>query len=353
MHQLNEFVFGWRGFLVGNRRSWHAHHRWGVTGFRGGSLVARESVQAGQLRRVAGLLTELFARGGTVWSFGMGHRGDPAWGLIRPAWRPGVLSNCFFSRLKRTHFVRRLARVFHVRHPRRRSELTTRWVRLRDRAGLARPGGAARVVGFTGALTRLVRGSSLDGVAPVKSPRAARRRTRWFRSWWAAAPGTPPTAAAGRHPWAVPARRVYSPAARAVRHAQSARLGRRRVTRASYRPGVTSSTSPVVRSGAVVPGRGVGRYQRWPVAFPAAVTAGGLTLLKTTLLNEVNSAGLLFVRFGGVDFVPRAGLFEVYWNPRTAAVGGVPGWTNDLFVRAARSGLFRTCWRRLARLAER
>ena len=351
MHQLNEFVSGWRGFLVGNRRSWHAHHRWGVTGFRGGHLVARESVQAGQLRRVAGLLTEVFARGGTVWSFGMGHRGDPAWGLVRPAWRPGVLSNCFFSRLKRTHFVRRLARVFHVRPRRRRSELSTRWVRLRERGGLPRNGFAVRT-GFTGALTRLVRGSSLALAAPVRSPRTARLRTRWFRSWWAAAPGAPPIPG-GRHPWAVPARRVYSPAARAIRHAQAVRTGRRRPAGMTRRGGVARTARRLTPAGVSVPHRGGGRHQRWPVAFPAVVLAGGLTLLKTTLLNEVNSAGLLFVRFGGVDFAPRSGLFEVYWNPRAAAVGGVPGWTDDLFVRAVRAGLFRTCWRRLARLAER
>lgn len=83
------------------------------------------------------------------------------------------------------------------------------------------------------------------------------------------------------------------------------------------------------------------------------VVTSGTTLLKSTLLNEVNAAGLPFVRFGGVDLVPRAALFEVYWNGTAPAGAGLPGWLNDLFVRSGRAGLFRTCWRRLTRLAER
>lgn len=352
MFQLNEFVFGWRGFLIGSRRNWHAHHRWGVTGFRGGTLVAREATQTDQLRRCAGLLTDVFSRGGTIWSFGMGHRADPPWGRVRPAWRPGVLSNCFFSRLRKTHFVRRLTRVFYVRRLRRKNELTTRWVRLRERGGLPRPGVDARVVSFTRSLRRLVQGSSFPDLAPTKSPAAARRRTRWFRTWWTTA-ATFSHPRVGVHLRAISARAVYPLAARVVRHAVATRRGRPRGNPRRWRRGLSRPTVPEVSPGEAVPHRGVNQHQRWPVAFPSVVMAGGLTLLKTTLLNEVDSAGLLFVRFGGVDFVPRATLFEVYWNPRATAAAGVPAWTTDLFVRAARAGLFRTCWRRLTRLAER
>lgn len=349
---MTDFVVGWRGFLVGNRRDWHAHHRWGVSGFRGGTLLVRRAVQLGQLRAAAGVLADVFARGGSVWLFGGAVRGNPAWGRVRPEWRPGALSNYFFARLKRTHFVRRLSGVFYpTREVRRRTGLATRWLRRRREGHLA--GYPVRHAGFTRVLARLTTGAVTSGpVGYVRAPRGGRRRTRWVRAWWVRTGGPAPRR--GGHPGGVPPGRVIAPAARAVRHAQAVRTGRVRPERAYLRGGVTRPDRPVsARTGRPVPARGVRRHQRWPLGFPSVVVTSGTTLLKSTLLNEVNAAGLPFVRFGGVDLVPRSALFEVYWNGTAPAGAGLPGWLNDLFVRSGRAGLFRTCWRRLTRLAER
>lgn len=75
--------------------------------------------------------------------------------------------------------------------------------------------------------------------------------------------------------------------------------------------------------------------------------------MKATLLNEVNATGVVLVRFGGVDFVPRRGPVEVYWNNSAASLDGLPDLLTDLHTRSVRAGLFRVCWRRLARLAKR
>jgi len=94
--ELNFFVQGWRGFLVGQPRGWHAHHRSEAQGHREGWILPRETLQVGQLRRAASLTVELLARGGRLWGFGFGGGVQTSGFTWWARAVPGVLSNSFF-----------------------------------------------------------------------------------------------------------------------------------------------------------------------------------------------------------------------------------------------------------------
>ena len=327
--------------------------------------MVRPAVQAGQLRRWAGLMVDVFARAGSAWVFGFGSPGPTRWGVIRLDWRPGRLSNYFFFRLQRARFVARSGRVWSprpARRRRRRRRLGGRLVRLVNRR-VQRPRWDPRRVRrvrptrmAAHAYARFTRAGRHGWAAPGRTPQWGRPRTRRFRRWWCYTTGLRPRRGR-RGPG------VGRAAARGGRFVLGrwARLRRRRRVRPTRRP-----TPRVDHPGWAVPapippgGRGVrvrtrrvGRHARWAHPFPTVVLLGGVTLLKATLLNEVNATGVVLVRFGGIDFVPRAGPVEVYWNDSAASLDGLPGLLTDLHTRAVRTGLFRTCWRRLARLAKR
>lgn len=77
------------------------------------------------------------------------------------------------------------------------------------------------------------------------------------------------------------------------------------------------------------------------------VGAGGLSLLGATLLHEVNSSGLPFVHFVGLDFQPGTTPFQVHWSQTGAALQGVKFLLLTLAGTAHRGGLLRTLWWRL------
>ena len=136
---LDELVVGWRGFLVGKRRNWHSHYRVFLSGHREGFLVIDSVVLVSQLKKVAGLLVEVYSRGGLTWGFGLlGGSASFKGGRWFTRWVPGTLSNFFFARMKRVPLIRKLSRL--ILGPRRRRRrrrrrfqrrLTFRWRRLR------------------------------------------------------------------------------------------------------------------------------------------------------------------------------------------------------------------------------
>jgi len=197
-YEINLFLCGWRGFLVGTRRAWHAHQRSRLVGFRGTTVVAAPGEQLRGVKKLTTTVEAVLTRGGLVWGFGLG--GAPRgvqWGRLYPTWRPGTLSNHFYVRLRKTHLLHRLTRVFTPpprRGRRRGTRLVLRWGRLR-RGGDLPPG---VVPGFQ-KLAPLV-GLSTRGVAlvvspggPTRVPQEGHLRGGWLRRWWGVTPGVEKT----------------------------------------------------------------------------------------------------------------------------------------------------------------
>jgi len=161
LNELNFFVQGWRGFLVGQTRGWHAHHRSEAQGHRAGWLVPRETLQVAQLRRATSFTVEMLSRGGQLWGFGFGGLEEQTSGLTWWARAtPGVLSNSFFARARRIPALRQLRRLILLRY--RRRKVRPRIKRRSRRVGLSRRrGGLPLFLGRARLLRRVTRLTAL------------------------------------------------------------------------------------------------------------------------------------------------------------------------------------------------
>lgn len=389
--QLSFFLLSWRGFLLEGRRHWHAHHRFTVVGARAGYLLASSSSHLHQLTRVARLVHVFFQRGGTVWGFGFVARPQRYhWGRLYGGWRPGVLSNYFFVRIRRVHFARSVttqvrARHVGIRRPRRAPPLGTRWGRLRQKgslpASLYAPGRQRRtalLIGYARVLTLFTRaGLATSGTrfrnwqvatSWAASPRTARLQTRHFRRWWRTAQRVAglvctPQETSWFHSTGmtgVAEKQVRSFFAHVVTHRQRGRTQRVsphlmirrsltwRTAQNLKKTEFTSTpkTSPAGRHRSSLP-RVVARHSSWPSSFPAGVVAGGLTLVGSNLVHEVNSAGVPLLHFGGSSFLTYATVWHVTWNQQPGSLHGVKYLLLELSGLAHRAGLLRIIWRRL------
>lgn len=390
--QLSFFLLSWRGFLLEGRRHWHAHHRFTVVGARAGYLLASSSSHLYQLTRVARLVHVFFQRGGTVWGFGFVDRPQRYhWGRLYAGWRPGVLSNYFFVRIRRVHFARRVASAVRVRHAgvlrRLRSfRLGTRWGRLRRTGslpmGLYAPSrqrraallsGYARVLGLFSRAGLATSGASFRNwqvtTSWAASPRAARLQTRYFRRWWRIAQRVARMVRTSSgvtwfHPTGMTGlaeKRVRFFFAHVLTHRQRGRAQRVHPLLATRRflarttsphlkklePRPRPTTLPRGRRRSTLP-RVVARHSSWPSSFPAGVVAGGLTLVGSNLIHEVNSAGVPLLHFGGSSFLTYATVWHVTWNQQPASLHGVKYLLLELWGVAYRAGLLRVVWRRLS-----
>lgn len=369
--ETQTFLWSWRGFLVGTRRSWHAHQRVYLEGYRENYLVAHRPTQLYQLRRAAGLLVHLFGRGGLAWGFNLTPTHEASlWGTSFSGWRPGVLTNSFGFRLRRVHLARRLRRTLYDRRgsPTRRVRLARRWGRLRGERRLGWSVYASqaqrktiRQTGLSKEVTLLGGGGLQRGASCWsfrRQPREGYIRAGWLRPWWSVTTRTyvvgstrPPRVG----PRGLSRTRLLARFSRTVNKVH--RRGRTswrgsRVVRgdgADRGPRTTPrwKVVPDPTRGVVRPTRRVGRHQWWPFFFPAVVVTGPLSLLESSILGEASVAGTPVVTFGGADLVPRVSLFPVLWNPAAVTDGGVSGWIDYLHDRSIRAGLFRTLWFRL------
>jgi len=326
-YEINLFLCGWRGFLVGTRRAWHAHQRSRLVGFRGTTVVAAPGEQLRGVKKLTTTVEAVLTRGGLVWGFGLGgaHRGVQ-WGRLYPTWRPGTLSNHFYVRLRKTHLLHRLTRVFTPpsrRGRRRGTRLVLRWGRLR-RGGDLPPG---VVPGFQ-KLAPLV-GLSTRGVAlvvspggPTRVPQEGHLRGGWLRRWWGVTPGAEKTLGGKFRPplgggWTSDGTAAFT-----------------RVVAQGLQRRNTRVVSPV----------GGSRFQRWPQPFPSLLLGGGASPWGTTLLNEATSCGVLLIRLEGSEATPGG----VLWNQDPRSLTGVVTLVDHLWGRSFRVALLRTLWGRLS-----
>lgn len=383
LQEVNFFIQGWRGFLVGQRRGWHAHHRWGVQASRGGYLLPRLGLQGLQLRRVASFVVELLSRGGHLWGFGFPGRPVSRGGLTWwTQWTPGTLSNSFFARAGRVHLVRQLRRLIMLR-PRkrklsRRRKNRRRWskvINLRRREGLLQ---SSLLRG--GYLRRLFHRTHL-GEAFTRAGRVLRVGTTWpdlvprrggSRGWaqvmghrW----GTPRRGVPTRGGW-----RMWSPLrviTKVSRSIRSAQLRRKQRPQPRIYRGVFSGVSRVSLGLPLIltppqrnPTRGNhrGRRRRYPQlgirpgwVHPAGMGSGlptGVIItaeVGVTLQREATRVGTPAIIIGSLDTVD-PGLIPLWWN--SAGVEGPRRLLTKLDGLAQRKGLFGFFWNRLACLAE-
>ena len=382
--EVNLFFYGWRGFLLGTRRAWHAHEQ-NLAGHRQGFLVGNLLFQTLQLRRAVSLMGETFARGGQPWGFGFGFltRVTP-WGALYSKWRPGTLSNHFLVRIRRVHLLRRLRPLFgsrRARRRRRRARLVRRWTRLYRRGQLPPSGYLGRVLqkkfilgGLARRLFNLVKNSNQNGGSHNETqPREGFVRLRGGRAWWRANPGLTRLSRGQLFFPRVGPRGVPHGGLRVLFQQVLVRRAHQRVWRVkTNQNGSYSSSSrltPVgsffrplrnqpslinprgVRRGRRPRGwspRGVQKHQGQPFWFPSLVLGGGFTLLGSTLLEEVSSLGVPLVYFGGgVTSSVRAGLLPVGWNSSFRSLEGVIRLVEALHTRGTTRGVWRTLWRRL------
>jgi len=366
-YEINLFLCGWRGFLVGTRRAWHAHQRSRLVGFRGTTVVAAPGEQLRGVKKLTTTVEAVLTRGGLVWGFGLG--GAPRgvqWGRLYPTWRPGTLSNHFYVRLRKTHLLHRLTRVFTPpprRGRRRGTRLVLRWGRLR-RGGDLPPG---VVPGFQ-KLAPLV-GLSTRGVAlvvspggPTRVPQEGHLRGGWLRRWWGVTPGVEKTLGGKFRPplgggWTSDGTAAFTRVVAQGLQRRNTRVVTPRGGKLS--PGVQHFGTP----GGVHPHtgdhpRGVARkrhrrgwspvggsrFQRWPQPFPSLLLGGGASPWGTTLLNEATSCGVLLIRLEGSEATPGG----VLWNQDPRSLTGVVTLVDHLWGRSFRVALLRTLWGRLS-----
>lgn len=375
--ELNFFVQGWRGFLVGQPRGWHAHHRGEAQGHREGWILPRETLQVSQLRRATSLTVELLARGGRVWGFGFGEGTQTAgfvwWGRATP----GVLSNSFFSRVRRLPAVQQLRRLILLR-PRRR-KVRPRVERRSRRVGLSRRGGTlglwlgrahliSRVLRFRFwryHLGRVFKAQTRGLLFPDLIDRACATR-----------PGMRPRSCPGPRVFCSRGGgwRLWSPRKVILSfQKQITRAHQRRVLRSTLSSstkkvlGFTSSLnfsfnkdqtffSPRFYRGHLRGGRRrqprLKNRSRWgtlPQGLPTVVLLGGSA--GQTLHREVTRGGTPLILVGEIEIVPSVGsLYPVWWN-NLSLEGPRHLWSHTEGL-AHRSNLFRLFWNRLACLAE-
>jgi len=368
--EAQTFLWSWRGFLVGTRRSWHAHQRVHLEGYRENYLVGKHSTQLYQLRRAAGLLVHLFGRGGLAWGFNLTTSHEfLSWGTVYSGWRPGILTNSFGFRLRRVHSARRLRRTLNQRRvsPTRRARLARRWGRLRGSRRLGWSVCASRVqrkmirqTGLSKEVTLLGGGGIQRGASCWsfrRQPREGYIRAGWLRPWWSV---TTRTYVTGKTQPPRPGVRGLGSTRLLARFSRTVNKVHRR-SRAPWRtprvtpsgvtrgfrssPGWTACSDPSRRS--IRPVRRSGQHQRRFFFVPAVVLNGPLSLVECSILGEASVAGTPVVTFGGADLVPRVSLFPVLWNTTTVVDGGILGWLENLHGRSVRVGLFRTLWSRL------
>lgn len=373
--QLNYFIQGWRGFLLGQRRGWHAHHRLSVQGVRSGYLVSRPGLQLIQLRRVCSFMVEVLSRGGKIWGFGFPGQGGAKEGILWwPYWEPGTLSNSFFAREGRVHLIRHLRRLVMLR-PRRRKFRRQRKFRRRrnfkiwskrrrtgtfslsilNRKPLRR---ALQKIHLRAALLQGLRTFQTGGWWPDLVPQGKRWPIRLHRR----RSGTFP----GRGGWQLwNSNRLRVSFSRSIRAGQLRRTRRCRSTfKSSWSTGL-SLTSRVLKTtpaGVVLPTRGVlrGRRRRRP-GLPHCRQWGSNPGLPTVVvLTEFSGAGTLYrealrvgvplVVVGSARINPVVSVCPLWWNP--TAVEGPRRLINQLTGLAQRRGLFTVLWLRLSCLAE-
>lgn len=371
--EINYFIQGWRGFLLGQRRGWHAHHRGNVQGVRSGYLVSRPGLQLIQLRRVSSFVVEVLSRGGKIWGFGFPGRGGAKEGILWwPRWAPGTLSNSFFARASRVHLVKRLRRLIILRPRRRKIAKRRLWSRPVKIWGQHRRKGTFPLSNLKQKPLRRVlqklylRAALLQGI-----------RTFQMGGWWpdlVPRGGKWPISLRHRRPGHFPPRggwrlwdtkRVKEAFTRSIRADQLRRTRRPQDTfLTNWSSGVTlakrfSKTTP---AGVVLPTRGVlkGRRRRRPGLVhlrrwrsnPGLPTVVVLTEFKGagTLYREASRAGVPLVVVGSTQVNPVVSICPLWWNP--TAVEGPRRLLNQLTGLAQRTGLFTLLWSRLSCLAE-
>lgn len=391
--EVSFFLLSWRGFLLEGRRNWHAHHRGGVLGVRAGYLLASPEDHHYHLTRVTRLVNCLFQRGATVWGFGfVNQRQTYQWGRLFAGWRPGVLSNYFFVRVRRVHFARRVITAVRPRYKGRRRRrqsysLAIRWARLHQRGSLPtqvytsrlrrRAGLLKGYACVAGTFTRLAFASNVTFLRNWQavsswgaSPWESRLRLRYLHTWWRTAQKY--TAAVRSHQainWfprgglqTVVLTKLGEAFATAVVTRQRQRsyrlvtpkwniwggtgccatINRQATLSQAYR---RKLTHPSGRRRSLV--QVAARHIGWPSNFPGAVVAGGLTLVGSNLVHEVNGGGLPLLHFGGTSFVPTASVWHVNWNQQSSSLHGVKYLLITLWGIAYRAGVLRVVWRRL------
>ena len=377
--ELNFFVQGWRGFLVGQPRGWHAHHRSEAQGHREGWILPRETLQVGQLRRAASLTVELLARGGRLWGFGFGGGVQTSGFTWWARAVPGVLSNSFFARLRRLPSVRQLRRLILLR-PRRR-KVRPRVKRRSRRVGHHRRRGTLGVhLGRARLVTRVVRfrvwgqhlrrglktqlrGSRFPDLVDKNRSTRAGYQPRSL-SFFSRRPRHPRGPRGGWRVWAP--RKVIQAIRKQITQAHRRRLTRPSgLVRRGWSPGLSGGTKPPRRVSFLSPRfyrgyhRGGRRRQprlrlrpRWgtpPPGLPTGVLLGGPA--GQTLHREVTRGGTPLILVSEIEVVPGVGSFyPVWWN--NASLEGPRHLWSHLEALAHRGGLFRLLWTRLTCLAE-
>lgn len=374
--QTNFFIQGWRGFLLGRRRGWHAHHRIGIQGVRSGYLVCRPGLQLVQLRRVASFVVEVFSRGGSIWGFGFPGLGGSRKGIQWwPEWKPGILSNSFFTRVARIQRVRQLRRLVMLR-PRRRKVLRRR--KFRRRRNFKIWSQRRREGRFS---LSILKRKPLRRAFQKLSVRAALiQGIRDFQSGWAGGDLLPrgsklSVSVPHRPPGFFPVRggfRLWNSTRLRVSFNRSVRAGQLRRTRRCqaaapsprWSPGV-GLTNPVPKTtpaGAIFPTRGIlkGHRRRRPGLFHRrrwCVNPGLPTVILLaefggagTIYRESLQAGVPLVVVGSARVNPTVSVCPLWWNP--TALEGPRRLLNQLPNLAQRVGLFTMLWSRLSCLAE-
>lgn len=376
--ELNFFIQGWRGFLVGQTRGWHAHHRSEAQGSRGGWILPRETLQTAQLRRASALTVELLSRGGRLWGFGFGGGGEATPGLTWWArTTPGILSNSFFARARRIPSVRQLRRLILLRRRRRkvrpRIKRRSRRVGIQRRKGLlglflSRASLLRRITRFSYLAYHLRRGikAQLFGTRfPDLMGKASfvrlgfHPRRGWPRFVQKSRRG-------GYRVWS--SRKIVQNLSQNIVQAQRRRttregifLQRVRITPGAALKKVSPRESISVFSPRWYRGhlRGGRRRQprlrfrpRWgtlPPGLPTGVLLGGSA--GQTLHREVTRGGTPLILVGGIEIVPEVGsLYPVWWNINS--LQGPRYLWSHLEGLSHRGGLFRLLWNRLTCLAE-
>lgn len=380
--ELNFFVQGWRGFLVGQPRGWHAHHRSEAQGHREGWILPRETLQVSQLRRATSLTVELLSRGGRVWGFGFGGGTQTAGFVWWDRATPGVLSNSFFSRLRRLPAVQQLRRLILLR-PRRR-KVRPRVKRRSRRVGLSRRRGTLKLwLGRAHLISRTLRfrfwgyhlhrarktqiqGSLFPDL--TERTRSTRPGLRLRSPVGGARSARPLFPRGGWRMWAP--RKVFLSLQQKITLAHHRRLLRKTFSSSVKKVagftflssssvcngGRTTSLSPRFYRGHLRGGRRrrprLKKRSRWatlPQGLPTVVLLGGSA--GQTLHREVTRGATPLILVGEIEIVPSVGsLYPVWWN-NLSLEGPRHLWSHTEGL-AHRGGLFRLFWNRLTCLAE-
>lgn len=103
--EVTKWIHGWRGFLGGERRGWHGHHRINLLGVRGGHLLTGSYTSMSTLRGGVQLSLEIFSRGGQIWGFLYRRYRLPQKEKRQNRWfwnwTPGVITNFFGHQQKK------------------------------------------------------------------------------------------------------------------------------------------------------------------------------------------------------------------------------------------------------------